>query len=341
MKFLNKKEQVLQIELTQYGKRLLSHGKFDPQFYAFFDDNILYDSEFAGVSEHQNEVKDRVTKDTPQLDAQYVFRSIEEDVRKVNDMDSEASELHSLSSPLGTSAIEKENAPAWSIKVLRGNIKSASKVITGSYPTALIPQINVDPIVYRYEIVEGDELPRPSLQADRDAGDPIDAGGPNQEGLDELSSQLGLGESELVEQFDDGNYLSLYDDSIILEIEELNTDLDKENFDIEVYEVTTENTSDKIGSDKQVLTPLFFSKDVEYVRNDILLDEEEVYEDDNVSENDPNYVEYFFNVRVDREIEELALSRVESDKAADLYKSISEDADKSISEDADELKECE
>ena len=38
MAFFNKKEEVMDIELTQYGKYLLSQGKFKPVFYAFFDE---------------------------------------------------------------------------------------------------------------------------------------------------------------------------------------------------------------------------------------------------------------------------------------------------------------
>ena len=36
MSFFNKKEDVLEIELTQFGKKqLLSEGNFKPQYYAF------------------------------------------------------------------------------------------------------------------------------------------------------------------------------------------------------------------------------------------------------------------------------------------------------------------
>ena len=44
MTFFNKKQEVLDIELTPYGELLLSEGVFKPEYYAFFDDNILYDS---------------------------------------------------------------------------------------------------------------------------------------------------------------------------------------------------------------------------------------------------------------------------------------------------------
>ena len=40
-KFINKKEQVYDLKLTNYGHYLLSVGKFKPSYYAFLDDNVL------------------------------------------------------------------------------------------------------------------------------------------------------------------------------------------------------------------------------------------------------------------------------------------------------------
>jgi len=38
MEFFNKKEEVLDVQLTEYGKYLLSQGRMKPAFYAFYDD---------------------------------------------------------------------------------------------------------------------------------------------------------------------------------------------------------------------------------------------------------------------------------------------------------------
>lgn len=54
MSFINKKERVIQIELTQFGKKLLSKGNFKPQFYQFFDDDIIYDNEYGGTEDAIN-----------------------------------------------------------------------------------------------------------------------------------------------------------------------------------------------------------------------------------------------------------------------------------------------
>jgi len=48
-KFLNKKEQVIDFKLTSYGNYLLSIGDFSPTYYAFLDDNILYDGQYANA----------------------------------------------------------------------------------------------------------------------------------------------------------------------------------------------------------------------------------------------------------------------------------------------------
>ena len=41
MTFFNKKEEVLDVQLTQLGKYLLSKGKLKPHFYVFSDDEIF------------------------------------------------------------------------------------------------------------------------------------------------------------------------------------------------------------------------------------------------------------------------------------------------------------
>ena len=53
MAFINKKEQVLEIELTSYGKYLTSVGKFKPKYYAFYDGDIIYHGLYAGRVESQ------------------------------------------------------------------------------------------------------------------------------------------------------------------------------------------------------------------------------------------------------------------------------------------------
>ena len=74
MKFLNKKEQVFDIQLTPHGKHKLSAGTFNPVYYAFFDDNVIYDIEYAGGAEEQNKTHERIKNETQYLESQAIFQ---------------------------------------------------------------------------------------------------------------------------------------------------------------------------------------------------------------------------------------------------------------------------
>tara|TARA_Y100001937_G_scaffold126434_1_gene195720 strand:+ start:1020 stop:2144 length:1125 start_codon:yes stop_codon:yes gene_type:complete len=76
MSYLDSKEQVIDLKLTTYGKYLLSIGKLQPVFYAFFDDDIIYDSAYAGVSsEVQSEIEPRIQEETPRFQTQVNYSS--------------------------------------------------------------------------------------------------------------------------------------------------------------------------------------------------------------------------------------------------------------------------
>ena len=76
MSFFDTKEEVLDVQLTQFGKRMLSIGHFKPVFYAFFDDDILYNSEKAGFSESQNSSQKRIIEETPKLKTQHLTTGV-------------------------------------------------------------------------------------------------------------------------------------------------------------------------------------------------------------------------------------------------------------------------
>ena len=41
MSFFDDKQEILKVEMTTYGRFLLSRGKFKPAYYAFFDDDVI------------------------------------------------------------------------------------------------------------------------------------------------------------------------------------------------------------------------------------------------------------------------------------------------------------
>jgi hypothetical protein len=62
MTFFNKKEEVLEVQLTRLGRQLLSQGRFKPAYYEFMDDDVVYDRQYvmSGSIEEQNEIKTRI-----------------------------------------------------------------------------------------------------------------------------------------------------------------------------------------------------------------------------------------------------------------------------------------
>ena len=77
MEFFNKKEDVIDLELTPMGEILLSQGGFTPAYYAFFDDEILYDNLYGSLTaEEQKDTKNRI-KDVPRMKPQVVFRTMD------------------------------------------------------------------------------------------------------------------------------------------------------------------------------------------------------------------------------------------------------------------------
>jgi len=83
MAFFNQKQEVFDIQLTSHGKKLLSEGSLTPEYYAFFDDDILYDARYTGSpdnhlpAEEQNYIATRIKEETPRLKTQYNFTRLE------------------------------------------------------------------------------------------------------------------------------------------------------------------------------------------------------------------------------------------------------------------------
>jgi len=146
MEFFNRKEEVIDIQLTQYGKHLLSKGKFKPTFYAFYDDDILYNTHFGGFGEEQRASEDRI-KETPRTKTQHNYSNRDTGVKSVNkslcddDMpmhektQTTAEKNYSMGIPLGTSALGESKAPAWSVVFLNGTLSGSSEYIKAERET--------------------------------------------------------------------------------------------------------------------------------------------------------------------------------------------------------------
>ncbi len=307
MEFFNKKEEVLDLQLTQYGKYLLSIGKLNPAYYTLHDENVIYDSQFSQGTELQNEARVRIQSDTPILKTQYNFVSLDSMQSKAADFQDDRERTGGVTRPLATSNIGSNKIPSWNISALGGMLLSGSttSVISSSASAIVqeIPQIGAEvtyrasPVMIGNTFTEG-ELEEISLGlAD---GIPQDA----LQGLDITFS---------TETLSDGSSFSIDKDDLILQIVEDNAPMGNDNFEVEIFQVETE-TVDDITTEK--LIPMVFKKEPILIVNDILV---EAVEEDDV-EIDSTFVEYYFELELDGEISSDLMCSKLTNADKDIYK---------------------
>ena len=158
MRFLDPKEEVFKIKLTSYGRYLMSLGKFNPEYYAFFDDDIIYDLNYLSGTgdsfELQNNIQERILDKTPRFEGQTSFENCETTVFSPNSSlvepifpgitakKSDASysiavtekptDSYFLQNPLGKSAYGTSKAPFFSLQMITGAIDSVTLKGSGS-----------------------------------------------------------------------------------------------------------------------------------------------------------------------------------------------------------------
>lgn len=301
MTFFNKKEEVLDIKLTQFGKQLLSRGKFKPVYYAFFDDNILYDGEYAGISEVQNDIEPRIQENTVQNKTQYVFSGIESNFSVYLDPsdDPTKSEIErirvqptpekefSLVNALGDSDLQSTFAPTWRLTFLEGDIQNASFLLTGTYQDLQIPQVNLD-VVYTTKVLDAQQTEIAALDFDPPEivyrADRVETA----ESHDGINFADG---SSIEVSYKDGNK------NLLLMVEEDGVTFKKENFEIEVYCVEPSDGS---------YMPLSFKERKSNIVDGLLVLDQGPPEE---IELDDTYVEFFFDILSDSKINKSDLCR--------------------------------
>ena len=141
MTFFNKKEDVMAIELTPHGRRLLSQGKLKPVYYAFLDDDILYDSQRASFEESNSEAKVRILTDTPSIRPQTNYSGIESSYYNQISGETHDELIHKI----GTNNISQNKASSWQATMILGEITSSLPYISSSTsPIIHVPQIECD-----------------------------------------------------------------------------------------------------------------------------------------------------------------------------------------------------
>ena len=277
MSFFNRKEEVLEVQLTPHGRYLLSLGEFQPVYYSFFDDDIVYDSNYIGYSEEQNSTEDRI-RETSRSHCQTTFRTTELNAANVYEYNNRKLQNYferedALSSQLGTADYYSVNAPSWDVSFLKGKISTTSAVYSGSGPNYAVPQINTEHA--RYKKFVGPPGTQRPLFGDEDL--------------------------RVLSEFRSG-FIDIRKDFLLLEINELNSIFQKENFEIEIFKVEEDTEG---ATSTEVLIPLKFEGPrLGYSEGDLKKD----------------YVDYYFNLDVDMEINERTICKYKGvDTTKGLY----------------------
>ena len=313
MEFFNKKEEVIDLKLTQFGRHMLSKGKLQPTYYSFHDDNILYNVEKADLTgskgEQQNDSEARIVE-TPTMHHQVSISSLEKEFNNsytkfspieppnysweyrpgpggsfaltkvyydtpfvapadyyLEDIQRTAEKNYFLSNMLGTSDLNSEYSPSWSVNFLNGTLSGSSETLslpekTGGNNLQNIPQLE-SALKIQIENID---------MADAD----ID--------LEEFEAGF-LSSNVSITSADDELYF-------LLKVVENNGLFQKENFDIELFEIKEE----KQGTTTiETLRQLKFSTTPDPTTELGFIDEV-------IPDEDTSHVEYYLDILVDDEI---------------------------------------
>jgi len=295
MSYLDPKERVIDLELTSYGRHLLAIGKLKPTYYAFFDDDVIYDGGYASVNEGQDNIEPRIQENTPRMAAQGIFSSRETAVFEatpnvINDLiigqdienrkeknkqilltktriqeGPEQNEILQL--PLGKSNPVFDNAPSWNARFLKAPLSSSVNYleVSGTRGTYYrdIPQLNAN--IQYYIEKSGDGW------------------------VTSVAPEDGENVSDIIKEetilLDDGGMIEFKRDVLIIRLEESNVFFQKDNFEVEFFEVETVDGVD-------FLNPLkFYANTNQFMRD---TPENSCHENDTVQK--------YFDVFTDAEI---------------------------------------
>lgn len=299
MAYFNKKFDVLGIELSPYGKHLLQNGKLMPKYYAFFDDDVIYDCAAAGFTENNSDIRNRILNETPVLRPHYMFKTVEDIHGK--DQPFPTSQYDKVKRPiadesakflqysLGTSDPTKEKAPAWELYSLIGEISSSAMqlVTTGSAPTQderrkFFQPLNIAQIDYDidYEM---------SIRN-------MDDEGPAQ-------GTKGTANLPISTVMDDGTYVNLEEEQVLIHLLEKNGFLFGESLELEVFMFETTGSGEDLRFTEELI-PLKFNRRRPQIVNGILMEEQQdafTFREDGAAIT-PQHVEYYWDCRLDKEI---------------------------------------
>lgn len=284
MSFFDSKEEVINLELTSYGKLLLSKGLLKPEYYSFHDEDVLYDVSYSDLQENAGVAEVRIQEETIYVKPIYNFVSPTPLIQKALNQDNYLQSINNLNeykvdyfdNSLGVSSIYNLYAPAWNIKNLSTVFVSSSNNFSNT--NLRIPQFEC---ILTASFIKTTE---DKLNQDQQ--------------LAELVS------SKLNAVFlEDGTVYFNDFEELVIKMEELNTDADFDKFEIEIFKVQTNNDGTESYEIMKLPKELNFVDDNGLLQNLSALNLQEIIDD--------SYATKFFDVLVDKEInDEIACKHI-------------------------------
>jgi hypothetical protein len=273
MRFFDTKEEVIDIQLTPYGKHLLSKGKWKPVYYEFYDDDIVYDSQYIGFQEGQESIAQRI-QDTKRTRTQYTFKSPatgsflskESSIEKRNT-------LRANFLPLGDSSLINKQYPSLKIKMLSGEISASMQSAVAEQPFNGSQTLELKNSIYKISKNTSNNL--------------------------EDTSQI-------QRIYEDGSLIETKEQEILIDISELGIDSKIDNFEISFMEI------DESGKEIKKISFVDDQKPTKIVNN-VLIDNEDYPEyEEKLLNNDfekPQFINYFLEVNTDKDIDQNILCK--------------------------------
>ena len=284
MTFFNKKEDVIKIELTPHGRKMLSQGKLKPSFYTFLDDDILYDIARGGGSENNSQSKSRIISETPYMKPQTNYKGI--DSSKSNN-DSKVEQVRYLLQRIGGNNPAEQRAAGWEVTCLLNEVNSASNTLSSSTEqTQPIPQLE---FTLEYTMSVG-----------------------NTKNLENSTGGLVFNRTLPTLVKDDGSFIDIEEEQILLNIFEKNGFSQKDSYEVEVYLFE----QDEVNIDRK----LKFFEQEEQIKGNMLLEDNIIGSSDVDEGLTTEHVEYYMDITTDKEIPEEDICKgLRRLKAKDIY----------------------
>ena len=297
MEFFNKKQDVIDVQLTPFGKQLLSKGLFKPVYYAFSDDGVLYDEKWmtGSAAQAQSAREPRIQENTPRLKPQYTksaaskkifnmdwgsygqienvmdlfefanLQDLKDNQDKISYSLNDAENEKLLENTLGTKQAFDQFNPAWNVLFYHGKISGSAAYYQKNDIVRMIPQLNctINDRAFKLPSQENDEKPwSESIPAIKNIVTSFEQPFDEEEDFFEILPVLdGSGQIFIVKDF------------LFISFEETSVDFEKENFTLEVFEVTEEDSEDNtteilqkmIFAEQSGFDPLLWTPCVEHV----------------------------------------------------------------------------